>query len=448
VTKQKGTDMTTTATPGQVINALKVGEFAKLGKASVAGSLEARRLVSGAVMLYWRYTHQGKTKREPIGAYDSSAPPKSIAPTAKGFSVAAAFEAAKTMAQTHTINAGAGGYAQIKAQQKATREKAQKDSEALKARTLAALMGEYAGHLKTLGRRSHLEVRSITQRHIVEPWPQVAALPANQVTPEQVADMMRRLIESGKGRTANKLRSYVRAAYQTAKAARTKPSIPVAFKLYGVTNNPAAETSPDETQNRSDKNPLGLEDMRTYWQHIQGMPGFKGAVLRLHLLTGGQRIEQLVQLKTANIEPNAITLHDGKGRPGKPPRPHALPLTPEAKDALAALNPQGLYAISTTDGEKHLAATTLSRWARDAASDAGLTDFTAKRIRSGVETFLASRGVSQETRGRLQSHGISGVQARHYDGHDYACEKTAALSALFDALCLSVGLNVVAIKAA
>lgn len=444
--------MTTTATPGQVINALKVGEFANLGKASVAGSLEARRLVSGAVMLYWRYTHQGKTKREPIGAYDSSAPPKSIAPTTKGFSVAAAFEAAKAMAQTHTVNADAGGYAQIKAQQKTTREKAQKDSEALKARTLTALMGEYADHLKMLGRRSHLEVRSITQRHIVEPWPQVAALPANQVTPEQVADLMRRLIESGKGRTANKLRSYVRAAYQTAKAARTKPSIPVAFKLYGVTNNPAAETSPDETQNRSDKNPLGLEDMRTYWQHIQGMPGFKGAVLRLHLLTGGQRIEQLVQLKTANIEPNAITLHDGKGRPGKPPRPHTLPLTPEAKEALDALNPQGPYAISTSSstsyGEKHLAATTLSRWASDAAKEAGLSDFTAKRIRSGVETILASRGVSQETRGRLQSHGISGVQARHYDGHDYASEKRAALTALFEALSLSGGLNVVAIKAA
>lgn len=426
--------MTPATTPGKVINTLKVGEFAKLGKSSVAGSLEARRLASGAVMLYWRYTHQGKTKREPIGAYDSSAPPKSISPTTKGFSVAAAFEAAKTMAQTHTINADAGGYSQIKAQQKATREKAAKDSEELKVQTLAALMDEYAEHLKGLGRRSHAEVRSITKRHIVEAWPNLATLPANQVTPEQVADMMRRLIESGKGRTANKLRSYVRAAFQTAKAARTKPSIPVAFKLYGVTSNPAAETSPDETQNRSDKKPLGLDDMRTYWKFIQGMTGFKGAVLRLHLLTGGQRIEQLVQLKTAHIEPHAITLHDGKGRPGKPPRPHPLPLTLEAQEALAVLKPQGVFAISTASGETHLAATTLSRWASDAAIEAGLLDFTAKRIRSGVETVLASLGVSKETRGRLQSHGISGVQARHYDGHDYAKEKVAAMTALLNIL--------------
>ena len=435
-------------TPGQLINSLKTGEFAKLGKASVAGSVEARRLSGGAVMLYWRYTHQGKTVREPIGAYDSSAPPKSIAPTAKGFSVAAAFEAAKTMAQAHTLNANAGGYAEMKTQKKAAFDKASKERAALKTQTLTSLMTEYADHLKALGRRSHLEVRSITLRHITEAWPSVAELPANQVTSEQVADMMRRLIECGKGRTANKLRSYVRAAFQTAKTAKTKPSIPIAFKQYAVTYNPAAETSPDETQNRPDKNPLSLDDMRTYWQHIKDMDGFKGAVLRLHLLTGGQRIEQLVQLKTTDIQPDSITLHDGKGRPGKPPRPHSLPLLPEAKAALETLQAQGTYAISTEKGETHLAATTLSRWASDAARDAGLSDFSAKRIRSGVETVLASIGVPQETRGRLQSHGISGVQARHYDGHDYANEKRSALAALLEMLTATKGDKVVAIKAA
>jgi hypothetical protein len=34
--------------------------------------------------------------------------------------------------------------------------------------------------------------------------------------------------------------------------------------------------------------------LRTYWQAIKPMPGFIGSVLRLHLLTGGKRIEQLV----------------------------------------------------------------------------------------------------------------------------------------------------------
>ncbi len=81
-------------------------------------------------------------------------------------------------------------------------------------------------------------------------------------------------------------------------------------------------------------------------------------------------------------------------------------------------------------GDRHIAGPSLSQWAAEAAGDA-ITGFQAKRIRSGVETLLASAGVSQEVRGRLQSHGISGVQARHYDGHEYLAEKRKALETLY-----------------
>jgi integrase len=242
--------------------------------------------------------------------------------------------------------------------------------------------------------------------------------------------MMRALVAVGKGRTANKLRAYVRSAYQIAKAAKSKPSIPVAFKAYGIVHNPAAETLPDESANRADKNPLPVEDLRSYWLAIKTMPGFQGAILRLHVLTGGQRIEQLVSLKTENIEASAITLFDGKGRPGKPARPHRVPLTKAAASALKECTPAGHWAISTDGGASHLAATTLSGWAAKAAEVAGIADFKTKRIRSGIETLLAAAGVSLEHRGRLQSHGVSGVQARHYDGHEYLAEKRAALDLL------------------
>jgi len=300
--------------------------------------------------------------------------------------------------------------------------------------------------LETLGRTSHKDARSIFALHVIDPWPKVAAFPANQVTGEQIADMMRRVLELGKGRTANKLRSYIRAAYQTARASRSKASIPVAFKLFNVVNNPAADTEPDESQNKADKHPLTTAELRTYWQAIKVMPGFKGAVLRLHLLTGGQRIAQLVKLLTKDVTTDAILLHDGKGRPGKAPRPHTVPLIPQAAAALKECDPQGTYALSTDNGETHLAATTMSGWAVDAA--AGIPAFQAKRIRSGVETTLAAARVNTEVRGRLQSHGIAGVQARHYDGHDYMHEKRQALTKLFRLLNEPEKTNVIPIKAA
>ncbi|MEY3521339.1 MAG: hypothetical protein RLZZ177_2054 [Pseudomonadota bacterium] len=43
---------------------------------------------------------------------------------------------------------------------------------------------------------------------------------------------------------------------------------------------------------------------------------------------------------------------------------------------------------------------------------------------------LASLPVSQEIRGHLLSHGVTGVQVASYDGHDYAPQKLEALDTL------------------
>jgi hypothetical protein len=59
--------------------------------------------------------------------------------------------------------------------------------------------------------------------------------------------------------------------------------------------NPVADTEPDESANKPDKRPMSAAELRTCWQAIKGLPGFKGALLRLHLLTGGQRVEHLVK---------------------------------------------------------------------------------------------------------------------------------------------------------
>ena len=71
--------------------------------------------------------------------------------------------------------------------------------------------------------------------------------------------------------------------------------------------------------------------------------------------------------------------------------------------------------------KKPISVRTLAGWAHVLVGE-GIDGFQLKRIRSGVETLLAANGVSREVRGHLQSHGLTGVQARHYDGHDYMPE--------------------------
>ncbi len=342
-------------------------------------------------------------------------------------------EAARAEANRLRVTLDAGDDPrEIESQKKAAKAAAQVTQIANETYTLAKLLDGYCDYLKSLGRISHSAARSIFKVHVLDSWPLVAALPANQVTGEQVADMMRKAIEAGKDRTANKLRSYMRAAYQVAKSSRSKPSIPLMFKAFNVGSNPVSDTEPDESANRADKNPLSAQEMHTYWEAIKPMPGFTGAVLRLHLLTGGQRIEQLSCLLTSNVAPDAITLFDSKGRPGKAPRPHTVPLIPAAGSAMQSLKSNGPFAISLDGGKSRLGERAISTWAK--AAGVKISDFQAKRIRSGVETMLASARISSDIRGRLQSHGISGVQARHYDGHDYMDEKREALETLFNLL--------------
>ena len=77
--------------------------------------------------------------------------------------------------------------------------------------------------------------------------------------------------------------------------------------------------------------------------------------------------------------------------------------------------------MSTDGGLTHVAPTTLSDWAVEASD--GIDSFRAKRLRSGVETWLSRKGQTLEVRGHLQSHGVSGVQRRHYDANDFLAEK-------------------------
>lgn len=419
-------------TIGTLLRDLQSGIFLTVRKIEHGGALQARRLSSGGIQFYWRYTHDEKTDRVVIGAYDPSAPPKSLKPSPKGYSVAAAVEACRVRAQIHREKADEGGYREHVAAERQAAEEIREIEQRKKDKTLWKLLLAYCDHLRGEGRSSHVDARSIFALHVAEAWPDVAVSPAASVTPELVADILRKLFDAGKGRTANKLRAYMRAAFQCALDAKTNPRLPTSFKGYGVQINPAALTKRSAIHDRADKNPLSLEQLQTYWQLIKVIPGTQGAALRLHLLTGGQRIQQLLRVRKQDVAGDHIILLDPKGRNDKSPRRHLVPLLPEATDAVRLLLAEGDYVFSTNGGRTPLSPMTMSNWAKQVS--VSIEGFQLKRVRSGIETALAAARVSREIRAQVQSHGIAGVQERHYDGHDYLEEKRAALRLLLQLL--------------
>lgn len=430
--------------PGHIPPLLKyapVGTYVTIEKIAPGGSLQARLLSTATVQFYWRYSHGARTFREPIGAYDPTSPPKKLEPSTRGFSVAAARERCRELAREHASHGEEGGLHGARAlareaelrvveDRKLAAAKAATEAQERARHTLAALLDDYVALQTSKGRISAREADSVLQRHVVAAWPEIAQAPAAELTQEQVVDMLRLVVEQSKGRTSNKLRTYLRAAYQCAVDVWVTAAIPLAFKKYNVRANPVANTRRDGSFDRSDKNPLTADELRLYWRLIEKLPDLRGRCLRVHLLTGGQRIEQLVRLHWSDVRPDQITIYDIKGRPGQGgPRTHTVPLVDAAARDLQAFRRTGDYVFSTTEGVRPIAGTTLSSWATQVVGSA-IEGFQLKRVRSGVETVLAANRISREIRGHVQSHGLTGVQARHYDGHDYMREKREALEVL------------------
>jgi integrase len=184
------------------------------------------------------------------------------------------------------------------------------------------------------------------------------------------------------------------------------------------------------------------------------------------LLLGGQRLAQLARvtredLNIADGESEAtITLRDPKGA-RKQPRLHVLPVqgralalfkrrlsvldgagaAAEAKTALTAarkpeptdLAKRACGLLFSHDFRSSVRGETLSTAVAELsttllASKDVTAPFRLSDIRRTAETLLAGLGVSSDVRAQLQSHGLGGIQTRHYDRHSYMAEKRAALA--------------------
>jgi len=416
----------------RVLVELPVGKDVWIHEVQPCGALMARRWKSGAVLFFWRATHKGELFRIEVGLYSETANKTWKVPAEDGrFSLSAARARASEIAVQHVNALPIGGYRNwIEESQRASQTTAAVEDSG-SGRTLAALVELYWEQLGKLGLKSARETEKALRLHVLSNSLSLQA--ANQVSDEDIVTILRPIYSSKKGRQANKIRSYLGAAYTMAIKARLDANLPAELKAFEVRTNPVTATPANAQYNRADKNPLNTAEIRTYWRLIEKLDGLRGHALRLHLLCGSPRIEQLVEARRADLIEGALVLWDGKGRPGSEKRRHVLPLVGLALRELDALEKAGDFLFSSDGGKTHLANTTLSGWAQEAVGDS-IPGFQLKRVRSGVETLLSSQSVSPQDRGRLQSHGIGGVQQIHYDAYDGFWEKFDALVVLHDAL--------------
>jgi hypothetical protein len=309
--------------------------------------------------------------------------------------------------------------------------------------SLGSLLTAYVDELHRSGKSSATQVEKSLIRNVERPWTDLWMKPAADVTLDEMIDVVARLANQGKLREAGKLRAYLRAAYAAAIRAKQDARAHSDLRSLNISSNPARELVPVDGATEARERVLSVAELRAYWHRIKTRPGENSAALRFHLLTGTQRITQLARLRTTDYDNDTETVRvrDSKGR-RKAPRMYYVPITASAREAMMAMRggTLGEFFFTVTAGEtgagydtmRHGLGVVVEEMLEAKELEQGA--FTLGDLRRTVETRLAALGVSKEIRAQLQSHGLGGVQDKHYDRYEYLKEKSEALSKLFQLL--------------
>lgn len=397
------------------------------------GRFTIRCTSSGARVCMYRYTRVNGTRDVlKVADYD----PRGVT----GLTLHEAREKAGELARL----AGAGNNVRIMLTQREEAKVAAADAaEVAKARaergSLAALFKVYVGTLQ--GRQSHYDAESIFKLHVSGPFPKLAARPAAQATAEELRDVLARLIDAGKGRTAAKLRAYLRAAFGMAMRASLDPTLPEALTAFDVQSNQADRLPSLAQFSKALDRTLTLPELHAFWRRLDtwAESAARDALVTCMFL-GGQRPTQLLRVTPQLLDAAgaALTLLDPKGRNRHAnPRRHVLPihedLMPVIRRRLAQTENVDAPLFST-NGRVSLRKETVAalveeiKKAMESAGELERGPFSMRDLRRTAETHMAALGISSDVRAQIQSHGLGGIQVRHYDRHDYMPEKRAALA--------------------
>jgi integrase len=301
------------------IEAAKPGDVltdSSLGRGS--GKLVLR--VRATKEWYYRYRLGGRSVLSKLGDYPRMSLPKARA---------------KARALGDLVREGIDPKAKERQDAEEARRAAEREA---RRGSLGQLLGAYVEGLRTQGKVSARGVEALFHRAVRGPFPALVARKAADIGPEDIQQILARLLAKGVTRDVNKLRSYLRAAFQFGSGQDFDPATlawdGVVFKL--VTNPVVLIPRKPEFDLARDR-VLTDEELRHLWQALDGRARPARNAVRLALVLGGQRMTQLLRARWQDLDEGAgtLVLRDPKGR--GPVRDHLLPVSEWAGEMLGEL---------------------------------------------------------------------------------------------------------------
>ncbi len=291
--------------------------------------------------------------------------------------------------------------------------------------TCGELFEAYVQYLIDKGTKRWAESKRCLEYDCQSLW----SIPACEVTPQQIADVIRAVVERGSMGQATRMRGVLHAAFNFGMGADLDTTRKANGSQFSIVHNPVTPVpKPIKGATVCDRY-LTEAELKRVWNLLPEHMSFNSAMAMRLILATGQRVNEVLGIRWEDIDDdNLWTMADTKN--GKP---HAVPLSRTAIDILNEVKAVSGHlpvafpqrgAASTPMGSEPLAHAVRRMCLRE-----GMMPFTPRDSRRTVKTLALKHGVQKEMLDRLQNHAVSDVSSRHYVKYDFITEKRATMEA-------------------
>ena len=318
------------------------------------------------------------------------------------------------------------------------RKKAEADRKKLEAErrgSVALLFERYVADMKAQGKTSYKEVERALNRDAL---PSLGStVKANQIKPSDIKFILAKVIQRGSLVQANRLRSYLSAAFNYGILHDNDPVNLSSNVLFFLESNPARDIPKQKKAEKAGERHLSEDEIQSLWQKLEHANIHISIKLLIKLLfsTGGQRIKELLTSYWSDIDFDNAVWELSTTKNG---RPHVIPLNSLSLELLTELKsytessgrlfPKINERKDYTGEVNHIPLDSVSQTIYRFCNNQKFEKFTPRDIRRTCKTLMGKIGISKEIRDRIHNHSLHDVSSRHYDRYSYLEEKTHALN--------------------
>jgi integrase len=294
---------------------------------------------------------------------------------------------------------------------------------------LSHLCDAYLEDLRTKGSRSVQEIERIFKKDVLTVLN--PDKPAAEVTSYDIRVVMNTCQSRGAGVQANRLRSYLSAAFAHGIRHDNDSRNLNNLIRFGLSVNPVAAVPPVSSYEVARDRVLSMEELAEVWNYRgDNFSPTHLVVLKLITLFGGLRPSEVTQARVDEFDFENKLWNIPPTRT-KNKRWHVLPVTELAETLIKSaimLSPGHSHVFPNSyGGDRAEHTTSFGHAVKRVVDSLGMEKWSPRDLRRTCKTWSGHAGLSKEIRDRLQNHALTDVSAKHYDRYLYLREKREAL---------------------